>query len=236
MGHTRDYDQFKLIQNNRETNRGHVENLKRAFEERGNLTAIQPILVNENFEIIDGQHRFIASKELDLPVYYSMQTGLGIADARQMNILHKTWNTDDYAHSYADGGDASYKRYLELRDIYGVSHSLILFYASGSEIKGALAGFRDGEFVLTPEQMADTMRRLDMLSEIAELVPQALQKEFAIALLKCMAVEGYDHDRMVQKLRGATEMPRYASSLDYQRALEEAYNRGVRVEQRTRLF
>jgi hypothetical protein len=64
---TSDYDQFVIMEANREQNRGHIEAIKAAFGEMGNLTRVQPILVNERFEIIDGQHRFIACKELGEP-------------------------------------------------------------------------------------------------------------------------------------------------------------------------
>ena len=38
-----------------------------------------PIIVNENYEIIDGQHRYSASKELGLPIRYIVGEGYGSA-------------------------------------------------------------------------------------------------------------------------------------------------------------
>lgn len=233
---SKNYDDFEFLINNRDRRHGHIENLKKAFEISGNLTQVQPILVNERMEIIDGQHRFYAAKELGLPIYYTVVPGLGINDARQMNILHKSWDLDDYAASYADGGDANYKRYLELKEDYGFSHSIILTYINGDEKKGAQSGFRAGEFTLSPDEVLKARERLDHLTDVAEQIPMASQKEFAVALLKCMNVADYDTARMVNKLQYSHDIPKYASVLDYQRALEDIYNWKSTDANRTRLF
>lgn len=233
---TSDYTKFKFILTNRDRRRGHIENLKKAFEENGNLTKVQPILVNDQMEIIDGQHRYVAAKELSEPIYYTVAPGLGVHEARQMNILHKTWDTSDFARSYADGGDASYKRYLELIEEYEVSHSVVMYYVVGEEKKGVMAGFRNGEFSLTPEQKEITAERLEHLTAVGEFAPMWKQREFAVALLKCMNVPGYDPERMLSKLSFSHDIPKYASVLDYQRKLEDIYNFRTTDANKIRLF
>ena len=42
---------------------------------------VSPILVNEKMEVIDGQHRLQAQKELNLPTYYIKNKGY--------DLLHK---------------------------------------------------------------------------------------------------------------------------------------------------
>jgi hypothetical protein len=234
---TTDYSQFKYILNNRDRNRGHIEALKKAFVENGNLTKVQPILVNERMEIIDGQHRFVAAKELGEPIYYTVWQGLGINDARQMNILHRSWTSDDFAQSYADGGDGNYKRYLDLREEYGYNHSITLACIAGAEIKGAFAGFRQGEFVLTPEQYQEATKRLEQLSELEDIVPMTHQREFVYAFLKALDAPGYSQKRMVDKLTANAEMVRrYGSVQDYLRMLEEIYNYKMGDANRVRLY
>jgi hypothetical protein len=234
---TTNYQQFKLLHNNREQHKAHVERLKKAFEEYGNLTKVQPILVNENFEIIDGQHRFLAAQELGLPIFYTIRQGLGIREARSMNILHKSWNTDDYARSYANSGDASYQRYLQLREDYPFSHSILLSVAEGIDSKGSFRDFREGNFTINPEQYKRARETLDSLTEITSVVPMGGQKEFGYAVLKAMSSPGYDHKRMVQKVeeRGGSIL-RFAGVQDYLRALEELYNFKMPETSRVRLY
>lgn len=233
---TTDYQLFRYITNNRDRNRGHIENIKKAFETHGNLTKVQPILVNDKLEVIDGQHRLDAARELGVEVYYTVVPGLTVDDARQMNILHKTWDTDDYAQSYADGGDANYQRYLDLREEFGFAHSITLIYIVGDERKGALSGFRKGELAITPDQKEAARERLKHLEAAGEYMDMSHQREFAVALLKSMNIEGYDKARMLQKMALAAQPPRYASVLDYQRALEDIYNYRVTDANRKRLF
>lgn len=74
---TQEYDKFSLLSANRDISKGHVQSLKASIEKLGNITEKVPIIVNQNLEIIDGQHRFQALKELGLPVFYIVADGMG---------------------------------------------------------------------------------------------------------------------------------------------------------------
>lgn len=229
------YKQFKLIGANRIVSKGHVEALKKAFEEIGNLTATQPILVNEKMEIIDGQHRYMACKELGEPIYFTQQPGLGLSDAIKMNILHRSWTIGDYAHAYAESGDPNYRRFVELADDYNFGFSTLLTYVAGNTQGGIFKGFRDGEFVL--RDMAATRARLDKFSEIADIMGNR-EKNFAYAYLKVMQVPGFDQRRMVRKVEqvGDQILRHFSNITDYQRALEEVYNYAYSDANRLRLY
>src|ERR1700683_3981387 len=98
---SRDYGSFKLMRANRDVDEGHLNTLRKSFEANGNLSKINPILVNEKKEVIDGQHRLLLCEALDLPVYFMAVPGLTVTDARSMNVAQKTWTVRDYAKSYA---------------------------------------------------------------------------------------------------------------------------------------
>lgn len=234
---TRDYDRFQLMESNREQSRGHVEALKAAFEEMGNLTRVQPILVNERMEIIDGQHRFTACKELEEPIYYTQVSGLGVRDARQMNILHRNWQLADYARSYAIGGDANYQRYLQLLDQHEFGHSVTLYYCKGSKAKGAFREFRQGGFTLTPEEMQQAGERLDKLAAVREHTAIADSIPFALAYLNAMNNENFDQNRFLARLeRSPHLLTRQAGVPEYLRVIEDLYNHNMGAENRVRLF
>ena len=69
MQETKDYGKFTFLTANRPIHRGHVNKLKKSLTEYGFLDS-QPITVTPDFRIIDGQHRFIACKEMGLPVKF----------------------------------------------------------------------------------------------------------------------------------------------------------------------
>ena len=233
---TNDYGQFTLLNANRDTNRAHVERLMKEFEERGNLTSVQPILVNENFQIIDGQHRFLAAKELGAPVYFTVMQGGTVSEARRMNILHRQWGTDDYAKSYANSGDASYQRYQRLRED-GMKHNEIMTFGFG-ETSGIYADFREGNMVLSPELETTILEKYNKLEEIRALMPNSSDnRDLTRAVNKLLKNESYDHSRMLQKLEVAgASIPSFATTEDYLRALEDVYNRNMSAENRVRLF
>ena len=62
-----DYAKFKTLIGNRKPNELHIKRLISSFKER---YLFSPILVNEKMQIIDGQHRFLSAKELNLPINY----------------------------------------------------------------------------------------------------------------------------------------------------------------------
>lgn len=230
-----DYDKFKLIQTNREVVRGHVENLKKAFEEYGNLTEVQPILVNDRFEIIDGQHRFIACQELGETIYFTQLEGLGVAEARSMNYLHRGWHFDDYLKSYADGGDKNYRTFLDLKEDYGFTNGIILAYINGTEPSAPYRTFREGNFVISDLKAA--IQRLDNLAEIREYTPLANDSTFALALLTIMRSENYNQSQMVKKMALFGDILRsYRNQADSLRVIEEVYNYKNSGDNRVRLY
>lgn len=59
---TTDYNKFNTFMANRDVSRTHISSLKASIKRHPEILEAQPILVNENFKIIDGQHRFIAAQ------------------------------------------------------------------------------------------------------------------------------------------------------------------------------
>lgn len=234
---THNYEMFHFIESNREQSRGHIETLKAAFQDTGNFTRVQPILVNESYQIIDGQHRFTACRDLGLPIYYTVVPGLGIAEARSMNILHRGWTVDDFARSYALAGDRNYQEYIKIREDYGYVHSITLPYVMDGDIKGIYKQFRVGEFVMPEDGGVAARQRLDMLSSLDELVPFSHKGAFAQALLRVMHVPGYNHEQMVKKIAANPHLlAQYATVGDYARMLEDIYNYKITESHRLRLY
>lgn len=64
-----DYDQFKMINFNRPVCKKNLGKLIKLNEQQ-NRFHLFPIVVDQEFNIIDGQHRFEACKELSSPVFY----------------------------------------------------------------------------------------------------------------------------------------------------------------------
>ena len=110
---TSDLNIFKFLTGNRPPNPQHIKRLAASIKENGMLC--NPILVNENHEIIDGQHRYLAAKEVNSPVYYIIAKGYALSQVHTLNINQKNWTSKEFLEGYVDMG---LKDYILLKDFW----------------------------------------------------------------------------------------------------------------------
>ncbi len=160
---TTDYEKFKRLSGNRE-----VKNAKKIIDSINAVGyVLSPILVNERWEVIDGQNRLEALKKLELPVIYMMQEGIGRKECQALNINQSNWTTEQFIHSYAECGYESYQRLaLLIHDFKKKGFGLegILFIALPYMIPRAggatYLGVKDGTFKISEERYEIARRRL----------------------------------------------------------------------------
>lgn len=109
---TKEYKLFKFYKNNRNINKSHVNYLKNSIAEHGQFASICVRKVGKYYFISDGQHRFMACVELDVPVKYIVDDIYTQDSVLHMNTKQANWKTEDYVHRYAMEGDDTYV-YLE---------------------------------------------------------------------------------------------------------------------------
>ena len=160
---TTDYSKFKRLKGNRD-----VKNAKKIVNSINEVGyVLSPILLNEKMEVIDGQNRLDALKELGMPVIYIVQEGIGRKECQALNINQSNWTTEQFIHSYAECGSEPYERLsLLIHDFKKKGFGLegILFIAVPSMIPRAggatYAGVKDGTFDLSEERYELARRRL----------------------------------------------------------------------------
>ncbi len=100
MAKTTDYEKFKLLDFNRKKlDRNHINKIKESITKNGYIGS--PILVNEDFEIYDGQHRFMALKEMGLEIPYKI-IDVEYNSIIDLNITQKKWTLEDYVNYYSE--------------------------------------------------------------------------------------------------------------------------------------
>lgn len=114
---TKEYNRFKRIDANREVNKAHLKKLVESIKSR-NLLHLYPLIVNERFEIIDGQHRLKAAEQLGCDVYYLLDPNVTKADIAMMNNNRKGWSGRDYIGFYAKDGKKEYQLLQKLLNDY----------------------------------------------------------------------------------------------------------------------
>lgn len=234
-GRTRDYAKFRILIDNRDTSRSHINKLKEAMRRKPQILEAEKILVNENMEIIDGQHRFYAGMELDMEIPYIMMPGLTIDDARRMNMLQRRWTFDDYARSYAKVGNPSYVLFLKLREEYSlIKNQTIVMYMLGHQSHDLTSAFRTGEFVMEQEE-DDVREMLVKATQVAEIIQVPFSHSLAVALLDMLKNEDFNFEHFITNLEKKPEtITRGGIIREYMRQIEDVYN--FHAKTLTRLF
>ena len=108
---TSDLTKFKQITGNRPHNPQHVKRLTSSIKRYGVLQ--NPIIVNENMVVVDGQHRLLAAIEAASEIYYIIVPNYGLDEVQVLNLNQKNWTRRDFLHGYAQMGIPSYVKLVE---------------------------------------------------------------------------------------------------------------------------
>ena len=121
--HTKDYDLFQL-DNNREIYPKHVQTIASdpLFPDSFKY---HPIVVNENYWVVDGQHRMLAGKKLSIPIWFVIQKDADEKHIKACNINQKSWNYQDYINFYAKQNVATYVIIKNLSNTHSIPLHLV---------------------------------------------------------------------------------------------------------------
>jgi hypothetical protein len=134
---TKNYDLFKF-RINRPIDNGLVKRLKDSIIEIGYIKS-RPIIVDEQYNILDGQHRYIACKELNIPVVWDQISCNGDADKIiiQLNKNQLVWRISEYIQFYAQKGIECYVEFIKFNQMYRheTSTSIAIFIGERDKSK-----------------------------------------------------------------------------------------------------
>jgi len=125
---TNNYNLFKLAQTNRTVKQSHVNKICKSMESYGFLNS-KPITVNSNFEIIDGQHRFLAAQKLGIDIIYEIDN-VDLNEAMvTVNTTSNIWRLSEFIEHYAKMGFTDFielNKFMNSND-YGVSNCISIY-------------------------------------------------------------------------------------------------------------
>jgi len=125
---TNKYDIFSMIEGNRPVRPAHLKNIKNS------IAAHQlpvPIVVDEEYRVCDGQHRFVACKSLNKPIYYIKVPEMTLEDIQRLNADTKTWSPDDFLDSFCALHYPEYLKYWDFKDKYSFGHRECMLLLGG---------------------------------------------------------------------------------------------------------
>lgn len=232
---TSDYKQFKLLS---DINRS-VEETKCDFKKILNSIKlygiINPIIVDKDFSVIDGQHRLKACEKLNIKVPYIIVPGSTKA-LIDLNSKRKNWQLHNYAKYYSN--NPSYVKLIKWSKDNGLSlnatHSLI----KGKEIKSG--EFQDGNFIIDPNEEKIFNKNLHRLMELINIDSgrhkPMLSKTRAIgALSMVIQHKNYNHELFKKKLINQPRIISVNTKKDAISTFLEIYNKNLSKDKRINL-
>lgn len=219
---TTDYTIFKQIVSNREVDPHHVKRLVKSIE-KNNMLHLNAIIVNEEMEVVDGQHRLEAAEELGVPVYYVVDSEVGKAQISQLNSVKKDWSMMDYVNYWtiekAPGFDVLSK-FISEHPYLPVSTVLLFLSCDRSR---NTAGLREGKVDVSNVEQATEV--LKYLKDFRNMIDHAFSRNFMVAVYQMVRSGKYEHDRMMQKLETQSRsLVKCVNVKQYIELLEEIYN------------
>ena len=149
---TTNYDKFKYLNYNRPINFNLVSKLKSSISYK-NLLMYKPILVDKNFNVIDGQHRLEAAKELQIPIHYIVCQEKEVSKVDDIVSLQTMgqWTFEDFLNAHMKGKNKEYIKMERIMKDHKLSITQVLIFAKGKSEETRYDKFKKGDLELQDE-------------------------------------------------------------------------------------
>lgn len=162
----------------------------------------QPIIVNGNFEVIDGQHRLYYLQKNGKPVKYIIDPDADFGTIISMNTSAKNWSLQDFIIAYANKGVSTF---IELNNFIAthplLSVNTIVVAGSSRRIgtfSNVLKKLKDGQYDFSnKQQLTDFYNFYENVLEKTLLPNKPILQS---ALWTLFTAEVFDEKRMLQQM------------------------------------
>ncbi len=233
---TRNYKMFKFLTANRPINHKIVDELVESLQEK-NLLEYRPIMVTENFEILDGQHRYMAAERLGLEIYYQVREKLKndsmVSEMITLNRVQTRWVYEDYINAYAESGNVHMKKLKDFIKKHNLSVKIGLLYVDTGVVENNLKErITQGTFEF-PDDLEEIENNIEFCNHVLGLIHQKTverfnwknNKKYISTLIKFLNIGNVEHDLFLHKLKQRTDLLKScATMLEAMRMWAGIYN------------
>lgn len=176
--------QYKLITKllgNRVIKVKNVENKRKLLDKNG-FKSSNPVIINVDGKIIDGQHRRMAAEELKIAYKFTVDVDATAENSLQntieLNNSGKPWTTTDYIIAYAENGNEEYQKLIDLTDELGVNYSKMFALYNGTKLNGdQRKQIANGTFKFEDDKADAARERKDELDNLLNQVENQRYKK-----------------------------------------------------------
>lgn len=228
---------IRISQANREIVRAQVDRLKESIQKNGYFKGI-PIIVDKDGWIIDGQHRYVACKELKIEPTIIVDGSFDIVPI--INSMQLKWGIKDYVRYYSAKGYEHYIALEQLCKAKSISPSTAYALITGkvverpsvgrivkhgatqqSPIKMGIFKFPD----LSEKGLAKIERRIDLVFELIARLQLPKTNRLIVAISRLALDKNFSFPMMYTKLDyQMSKVHRCSTIQDYVNLLSGIYN------------
>lgn len=231
MEKTSDYKKFSFLGLNRKLNRKCINALKNSIAKNGYIGS--PILVNDKYEILDGQHRFIALKESGMEIPYEV-VEKDYDTIIDLNTTQHNWQIEDYINFYCEKDhNQHYVRLKRLCNELNTSATNVLTMAYRQKPSGQeFINIKKGNLKLTMDDELRAKNFYDVFIQISKLLRMKPTGRFCSALVEVSCKPRFKWKILVEK---ASKYPTVAYNCrtvdEFMVMLRDLYNYNSRKEE-----
>lgn len=204
------------------------------FIKRRNLLRYYPILVDQNYVVLDGQLRFLAAKELNFPIYFIVTNQFSLHMALIAAGLAKKWNPTNYLSHFCTRGYEDYlymKQYSEKFPFINLPNAIRFCSSQASNL--ARMDFEQGNY------RADCREKAERFGVILRGLGDARLKRqylFQTVVFNLLDNPTFDGNRLVERLNKLPDLlGAYGNTEECIEAIEKVVNAGRPAERRVQL-
>jgi hypothetical protein len=207
---TTNYSLFGNLKGNRVVSPAHVKKIRQSLRKKHIMEVSIIVVCNPTpwdgrppFLIIDGQHRFAALKEENLPITFVVVEGIEYQD--ELNVLSAIellntssmeWDVTDFMGSKCELGDKNYIRYSKIYNKFSFEHEII--YYTIKKLGGVINHdmFKKGLLSFDEEMYCDVYKTLGWLEKYLPIVDKYGKRYYLKALLDLYFLENINLGRL----------------------------------------
>lgn len=227
---TNNYSKFRRLNGNRSVQQARVQKIIGSIKKVGYV--MSPIIVNQSYEVIDGQGRLEALKQLGLPVDYIVVKDIGVNECIAMNLIQTNWALSDFIDSYAERGAVPYVYMQQLIKRFGKKFSLkVINNAVTGKDEVSAKAIKNGELNCDAHDYENAIEILNYLLDYREMIKRVDGhiEFYYMALAFCYRDQAVNNARMLQNFtRLQANLYPVVNIFQALEVVEEIYNNRTR--------
>ena len=226
VNYTTNLDMFKLMDNNRPVNQSRVKRIYQSMVNEGLL--VIPILVNKKMEIIDGQHRYQASKLSGKGLYYLQVDNYSEEQVVQSNQNSQSWSRKDFMSYFVSKGNRNYiklQEFMKQFPHFSLTDSMFLL-TNGTFTNTRKEQFNNGEFKISNYQKG--VQWAEFITSLQKYFPEGYSRTIFVRAIVSVLRKYENEFNTDEFIKKSEIVPHFfklcGNHADYVRMIEDIYN------------